>query len=108
MAQFKVDENFQNYMTAPSALDNFCHPLGKIQAIGEIITALNIDLSDRPFPDVSTGAVFTLGEIIEDAVQDLEFLLDLARKQANEARSECQVMATEIFKSRQREQQETA
>lgn len=61
MAQFKCDDRFNYPLSAPPVLDQMCYPIGKIKAIGEVMTAMNIDLKDRPFPDVSTESVGALG-----------------------------------------------
>lgn len=106
MAQFKGDDRFQFPLSAPSALDEMCHPIEKIAAMGEIICAMNESLRDSPFCNISTAAVATIGSIIEDAVEDLMFLQKIAGKQANLVRSDLQFAATELTRYRKREQQE--
>jgi D-arabinose 1-dehydrogenase-like Zn-dependent alcohol dehydrogenase len=63
------------------ALDMFCHPIGRVRALGFVVENANDDTSvPDPFEGYFSRDVYVIGSMLIDAAEDLKQLLDLAQK----------------------------
>ena len=62
----------------PDPLDYAAHPIGKLRALGDIITAMACNSGNVSLEDIDKESIYGFGEIITDAVADLELIIDTA------------------------------
>lgn len=58
-----------------------CHPLGKIKMIATLISNESCMKDSSPFESFRSGDVYAMGEIIGDAVEEIEFLVEATQAQ---------------------------
>ena len=64
-----------------------CHPLGKLKMISTIILNESGSLNNIPFETFRHGDVYAMGEIIDAAADEIEFLVEITREQLRELES---------------------
>lgn len=62
----------------PDPLDYVSHPLGKLKAVGDILIAMACQNERAPLAEINRESTYGLGEIISDAVEDIEMIVDAA------------------------------
>ncbi len=60
-----------------------CHPLGKIKMISTLIHNESSMKKSIPFESYRSGEVYAMGEIIDDAADEIGFLVCVAQDQMN-------------------------
>ncbi|WP_320043204.1 hypothetical protein [uncultured Desulfobacter sp.] len=61
-----------------------CHPLGKLKMIATIISNESCTTNSIPFETFRPGEVYAISEIIDAAVDEIQFLVDITQEQFNE------------------------
>lgn len=60
-----------------------CHPLGKLKMVSTMISNESGMNDSIPFETFRPGDVYAMCEIIEDAADEIQFLVDVAQEQFN-------------------------
>ncbi len=63
-----------------------CHPLGKLKMVSTLIC--NEDENINPFETFRSGEVFAIGEMIDAAADEIDFLIDVENERVLNARKD--------------------
>lgn len=76
--QIKADFTREKLMESNDALFEACHPLGKLKAVASLLYAY----PDGPW-DMDKSTIISVSDMIEDAVKEIEYLIDISNEQYN-------------------------
>jgi hypothetical protein len=77
-----------------------CHPVERIKTMASIIIHNSDSTKYPPFDGYAYGEVRAIGEVIDNAVDDIKYLVDLAENKENKLFHENKHLQAEIYELR--------